>query len=92
MVAQIDEKQAAMVTDSVHPAAEPHVFAHVGLGEGGAGVSAVGMHGVHFQVAGNRLNSARKSACETRFVKVGARPAERPLVGDSPLEIACLPC
>ena len=48
MVAQIDEQQAAMVADAVHPARQPHIIAHVRRRQSGAGVGAIA---VHFQVS-----------------------------------------
>ena len=44
MVAQVDEQDAAMVADAVHPARQANGFALVGLGQVGAGMAAIGMH------------------------------------------------
>jgi hypothetical protein len=42
MVAQIDEKNAAMVADAVHPARNPDILADMLFSELAAGVGAVG--------------------------------------------------
>jgi hypothetical protein len=45
MVAQIDEKHAAMIADAMAPAREPNLFADIGFAKHAAGMGAVAMHG-----------------------------------------------
>jgi hypothetical protein len=44
MIAQIDEKHAAMVAHAMHPARDPGGLADIALSERAAGMGAVTMH------------------------------------------------
>jgi hypothetical protein len=43
MITEIDEQNAAVVADAMHPAREAHVGPHVALAERAAGVGAITM-------------------------------------------------
>ncbi len=45
MVAQVDEQDAPVVADPVHPAGKADGLAHMGGVEVGAGMAAIGVHG-----------------------------------------------
>jgi hypothetical protein len=44
MVAQVDEKHAAMVADAVAPAGQANLFANVAVAERAAGMGTIAMH------------------------------------------------
>jgi hypothetical protein len=62
MVAQVDEKQAAMIAHAMDPAGQADILADIRFPEGGAGVAAVAVHGIFpdFSVNGAAALWARR--------------------------------
>ena len=71
MVAQVDEQQAAMVADAVHPAGKTDGLADIGFAKSGTSVAAVAVHHIILELKGARSHA--KARCGS--VKIGRKSA-----------------